>query len=127
MARLELLGFSLWWLSVIVVASLPPHIHNIHSTRELSHYRLSHLFFSGQHIHLLLLPSSSMTGSPLASAAADGTVGEEFVDLVGSESSRGESLAFPFIVLGAGQSELGGVVGIVDAVARGDGGGLCRK
>lgn len=129
MTCLELLDFSLLCLllllSDIVVAGLPPHIHDIHSTLELIHYGLSHLFFSPN--HLLLLPSSSLTSCPLASTAADGAVGKEFVDLVGCESSRCESLAFPFIVLCAGQSEPGGVVGIVDAFACDDRDGLCRK
>ena len=124
MTCLELLGFS---LNGIVVASLPPHIHHIDPAFELIHYGPSHLFLSAQHIHSLLLSSSSLTSSPLASTAADGTVGKEFVDLVGCESSRCESLAFPLIVLIAGQSELGGVVGIVDAVACDDGESLYRN
>ena len=113
--------------------SLPPHIDDIDPAFELIHYGPSHLFFSARLIHLLLLllllllSSSSLTRSPLARSAADGTVGKEFVDLVGCESSRCESLAFPFIVLIAGQSELGFVVGIVDAFACDDGESLCRK
>ena len=104
-----------------------PYIHDIHSALELIHYSLSHLFFSAHNL-LLLLSSLSLTSSPLARTAADGAVGQEFVDLVGSESSRGKPLAFPLIVLIAGQSELGGVVGIVDAFACDDEDGcLCRK
>ena len=105
-----------------------PYIHDIHSALELIHYSLSHLFFSARHHHLLLSSSLSLASSPLARTAADGAVGQEFVDLVGSESSRGKPLAFPLIVLIAGQSELGGVVGIVDAFACDDEDGcLCRK
>ena len=118
-SRELLLGFS-------------PYIHDIHSALELIHYSLSHLLLPVHNLLLLLLllllSSLSLASSPLARTAADGAVGQEFVDLVGSESSRGKPLAFPLIVLIAGQSELGGVVGIVDAFACDDEDGcLCRK